>query len=104
MKLGIAYLAAGAMMLVAIPLAAEGIDQREDQQQQRIGEGVANGDLTHHETKRLEHHENKLANTEDRMRDKHDGRLTHHDRRHLNHMANHDSHLINKLDNNNKVQ
>jgi hypothetical protein len=104
MTRGIAYLAASAIMLAAVPVTAQGIDQREDHQQQRIENGVASGDLTHHETKRLERHETKLANTEDRMRARHHGYLTGHNRRRLNHMANHDSHLINKLDNNNKVQ
>jgi hypothetical protein len=53
---------------------APNINQRKDNQQQRIGEGVENGSLTAGEAARLERKETKLNVEEKRM--KADGKLT----------------------------
>ena len=43
------------------PLATPRIDQREANQEKRIEQGVASGQLTPRETKRLEMHEKRIA-------------------------------------------
>lgn len=45
-----------------------GVNARENRQQNRIYNGVANGSLTHHEAARLEKQQVKLARREARMR------------------------------------
>ena len=62
------------------------IRQRQENQQDRIGEGVENGTLSPKETSRLEHQEARL-NTEIRH-DRQNGGLTPQDRRQINHQQN----------------
>jgi len=62
------------------------IRQRQENQQDRIGEGVENGSLTPKETSRLEHKEAQL-NKEIRH-DRQTGGLTPQDRRQINHQQN----------------
>jgi len=63
------------------PLATPRIDQREANQEKRIEQGVASGQLTPRETKRLEMHEKRIANAETRA--KADGTVTGKERKHL---------------------
>jgi hypothetical protein len=63
------------------PLATPRIDQREANQEKRIEQGVASGQLTPRETKRLELHEKRIASAEARA--KSDGKVTGKERKHL---------------------
>jgi hypothetical protein len=63
------------------PLATPRIDQREANQEKRIEQGVASGQLTPRETKRLEMHEKRIASAEARA--KADGTVTGKERKHL---------------------
>lgn len=62
------------------------IDQREQNQQQRIGEGIENGSLTAGEATRLERKEAVINREENRM--KSDGNLTPQERARLTHQQN----------------
>lgn len=42
------------------------VDQRQDNQQKRIDQGVENGSLTKHEAKRLEHEQKKVEKMENK--------------------------------------
>lgn len=64
------------------------VNQRKDNQQERIGQGVENGSLTTHETKNLEKKETRLNAEERRMRARDDGKLTAADRARLQHQQN----------------
>jgi hypothetical protein len=71
---------AGALLLATGSFAAdekEGkIQQRKENQQKRIAEGVKNGSLTPAETARIEHQESKLNKEVRRDRKQNDGKLT----------------------------
>lgn len=56
------------------PAATPGIDQRQANQEQRIDQGVASGELTRPETRRLEQGQNKVERIETRA--KADGSVT----------------------------
>ena len=64
------------------------INQRKDNQQDRIGQGVENGSLTAGETKNLEKKETRLNAEERRMRARDNGKLTAADRAKLQHQQN----------------
>ena len=78
-------IAVGALAVgVSVPAFAEGpIQQRKENQQQRIGEGVENGSLTPGETARLEKKEGAL-NQEIRQDRKSGGGLSPKERRQIN--------------------
>lgn len=57
------------------------IDQREAQQQRRIGQGVRSGELTRHEARRLERRQAEIRRMEHRA--KADGVVTPHERRRI---------------------
>ncbi len=79
---------------VADPTATPRIDQRVANQQKRIDQGVASGQLTAKETNRLNKREAKLAaNT---VAAKADGKVTAAERRKLKREANHNSRVIHK--------
>jgi len=84
----------------AVPVAAQGVDQREARQAQRIHQGVASGALTRGEAGRLEHREMRLHRTEARMRWRSGGYLNHYQKRRLARMENHDSRAIYRLKHN----
>jgi hypothetical protein len=65
-------LVASAAVLFAIPCFAAGVDRRACHQQARIYDGVRSGELTPHETYRLERREAHLQN--EMARDRADGR------------------------------
>ena len=68
------------------------LDKREANQQQRIDQGVASGQLTAKETNNLDKREAKLA--ADEAAAKSDGKVTRAERRKLQHEANHTSKAI----------
>ena len=70
------------------------IQQRKENQQDRIGQGVQSGQLTAGETKNLETKEAGLNKEERTMRSEDDGHLTTADREKLNNQQNHLSNQI----------
>ena len=74
--------AAMAMVFTASLARGEGrIQQRRENQQDRIARGVASGQLTPRETARLERGEARLNGEIRDIREDHGGKLTPHDRR-----------------------
>jgi hypothetical protein len=71
------------------PLATPKLDRREANQEKRIDQGVASGQLTQREERRLEARETHLNNVEAKA--KADGVVTGKERKHLHVMANSDS-------------
>lgn len=65
------------------------INQRKDNQQRRIGNGVENGSLTAGETRSLERQESGVNKEEHQMRALDNGKLTGADRKVLNQQQNH---------------
>lgn len=74
------------------PLATPRIDQRQANQERRIDQGVASGQLTGHEAQRLEKGEQRIENAEARA--KADGHVTAQERKHLTRMENKESRAI----------
>ena len=72
------------------------VNRRETNQQNRIANGVKNGQLTPGQTARLEHGEQRLQNNEKKDMAADNGHLTKQDQRQLNHEANHMSKRIYK--------
>ncbi len=72
------------------------INQREQNQQNRIANGIKNDKLTPGQASRLEHGEQRLQNNEKRDMAKDNGHLTKQDQRQLNHEANNMSKRIYK--------
>ena len=72
------------------------VNQREQNQQNRIANGVKSGQLTPGETRRLERGEQRLQNNEKKDMAKDNGHLTKQDQRQLNKEANHMSKRIYK--------
>jgi broad specificity phosphatase PhoE len=74
----IAFLMTAALAASIMPAAAQAqtIAQRKVNQQDRIAQGVRSGQLTPHETAKLEHKEAKLNRETRRMRANNGGRLT----------------------------
>ena len=87
-----------AAMLAATPAAifaqAPTINQRKENQQDRIAQGVGSGQLTAGETSRLEHQESGINREERGMRAQDRGHLTAQDRRVINHQQNVESRRI----------
>jgi Skp family chaperone for outer membrane proteins len=83
------------------PLATPGLDKREANQQKRIDQGVASGQLTAKETNRMDKRQAKLAADESAA--KSDGKVTQAERRKLHREANKDSTAIHKAKHNRKV-
>ncbi len=78
------------------------IDQRQENQQQRIGEGVENGSLTAGEASHLEKKEAALGKEEQKM--KADGNMTPAERQRLRNQENHLSNQIYRDKHNARVQ
>ncbi|WP_295765821.1 hypothetical protein [Undibacterium sp.] len=83
--------------LLAIPVFAQTtatpkVDQRQENQQKRIAEGVNSGALTAKETSNLEKREAKIE--ADKQAAKADGKVTKHERQHLQHEENNASKKI----------
>lgn len=72
-----------------LPAAAQTIAQRKENQQDRIAQGVRSGQLTPHETAKLENKEAKLNRETRRMRAANGGRLTPAEKAKVNRQQNH---------------
>ena len=72
------------------------VNQREENQQQRIASGVANGQLNSRQTANLERRETAVQNREQRDMAKHDGHLTRAEQRGINRQQNRISRSIAK--------
>jgi CRISPR/Cas system-associated endoribonuclease Cas2 len=72
------------------------VNQRETNQQNRIANGVKNGQLTPGQTAKLERGEQRLQNNEKKDMAANNGHLTKQDQKQLNHEANHMSKKIYK--------
>ena len=70
------------------------INQRKENQQDRIAQGVRSGELRPAQTARLEHQEAGINREERGMRAQDNGKLTAQDRRTLNHQQNVESRRI----------
>jgi uncharacterized membrane protein YebE (DUF533 family) len=90
----LALVASGAVFAQASAPATPVLDQKQANQQQRIDQGVASGQLNKREARRLKARENKLAAHEAAA--KADGVVTKKERARLNAEANKDSKAIYK--------
>ena len=86
----------GALMLggVSSVLAQNEINERQRNQQKRIGEGVENGSLTPAETARLEKQEAAIHHEVKTERQANGGKLTAQERRQVNRQQNRESRRI----------
>lgn len=71
------------------PAATPRVDQRQANQEKRIDQGIASGELNKRETRRLEKEQNVINRAEDKA--KADGTVTKVERRRLHKMQNHAS-------------
>lgn len=93
--LGLTLLATGATFAQTTdPTSTPRVDKREVRQEQRIDQGVASGQLTPRETRRLQAREARVENVEARA--KSDGVVTAQERKHLAHLQNKDSAAIHR--------
>ena len=76
------------------PAATPGIDQRQANQEKRIDQGIASGELNKRETKRLEKEQVAINKAEDKA--KADGTVTKKERTRLHKMQNHASRDIHR--------
>ena len=106
MKMSTIALAAtlAASVLVAQAANASTINQRKENQQDRIAQGDHSGQLTRGETARLEHQERGINREERGMRAQDNGRLTKQDRRTVNRQQNQESKRIYRDKHNNRVR
>lgn len=81
LALGIAALSAQAQTPSDGAASTPRVDKREARQQKRIAQGAASGQLTPHETQRLEKEQNAVNKAEDKA--KADGTVTAKERRHM---------------------
>ena len=89
----LAFAAAGAFAQAAsAPAATPRVDQRQANQEKRIDQGIASGELNKRETVRLEKEQNAINRAENKA--KADGTVTRAERRRLHKMQNHASHDI----------
>ena len=91
--IGLAVLAASGAALAQAP-ATPGVDQRQANQQQRIDQGVASGQLTQKEANRLEKGQDKVEKAEEKA--KSDGVVTKKERARLHAQQNQQSRRIAK--------
>jgi cell division protein FtsB len=78
--------ALGAFAQAGGPAATPRVDARQANQDKRIDQGIASGELTKRETKKLEGEQNRIDRVEDRA--KADGTVTKKERAHLAHLQN----------------
>ena len=96
----LAVIAAG----IAAPAFAQGVDQRQDNQERRIEQGERSGALTRGEANRLDRQQNRIDRAEDRDRAAHDGRLTRGERARLEARENRASAHIYRAKHNGRVR
>ncbi len=106
MKLGIAVLGTilATASVSAFAQTAGQIEQRKDNQQARIAQGVRSGQLSPGETRNLERREQSINREERSMRASNGGRLTRDDRAALNRRQNRVSRSIYRDKHNARVQ
>jgi hypothetical protein len=75
-------------MMLGAAVQAQEIQQRKENQQDRIANGVANGSLTPHETANLEHKEAALNRETRRDRRQNGGNLTNKEKAQVNRQQN----------------
>lgn len=75
-------------LLVSAPLFAARVDRRQKEQQERIAQGVASGQLTARETVRLERGQARLQAEKHDMREDNGGTLTNAEKVRLNNQQN----------------
>jgi hypothetical protein len=79
------FIALFALMGISVGVFAQtatpGINRTQAEQQRRIHEGAATGQLTRHEIKKLEKQQRKIE--WDKLKAKSDGVVTRHERRHI---------------------
>ncbi len=101
--LGFAPLAGMAQTVSTVPVPAQtptpgrndyNINQRKNDQQQRIANGVNSGQMTARETGHVEHQEVGINREERGMRAQDNGHLTSQDRRTIHHQQNQESRRI----------
>ena len=80
------------------------INQRKENQQDRIGQGVQSGQLTAGETQHLEKQESAINHEERAMRAQDNGHLTSADKKLINHQQNQESKRIYRDKHNKRVQ
>jgi lipopolysaccharide export LptBFGC system permease protein LptF len=80
------------------------VEQRKENQQDRIGNGVQSGQLTAGETAKLEKKESAINKEENRMETRNNGNLTAADKARLNRQQNHLSNQIYRDKHNGRVQ
>ncbi len=90
----LALAAAGAFAQASGPAATPRVDQRQANQEKRIDQGIASGELNKRETRRLEKEQNVIDKAEDKA--KSDGTVTQAERRRLHKMQNHASRDIHR--------
>jgi len=83
-----------ALMLPAMAQTSQSINERKENQQDRIAQGVRSGQLTPRETSHLEHQEAAINHEERAMRAQDNGHLTAADRRLINKQQNAESKRI----------
>ncbi|MGH9715110.1 MAG: hypothetical protein ACRD4R_00040 [Candidatus Acidiferrales bacterium] len=89
MKMGKLILSAAVLIAFCVPPAfAQNIHKRKVNQQDRIANGVKSGQLTPHETAKLERQQKSINHQERNMRKADNGHLTSADRRKLNRRQN----------------
>ena len=93
-----------AATLAALPVSAQGVDERRANQDARIDQGVASGELTRGETRGLDRQQRSIHREEHAFRAADGGRLTAHDRRVLEHRENRASNRIYRLKHNGRVR
>ena len=81
-------LAVTGMMMTSAAMQAQEIQQRKENQQDRIANGVSNGSLTPHETANLEHKEAGLNHEIRRDRRQNGGNLTNKEKAQVNRQQN----------------
>ena len=92
---------AGVAAVSQAQTATPGVTDRQENQQERINQGVASGELTHKETRHLEKQQAKIQQAKTDA--KADGVVTPQERQHLAHMQNKASKKIQKDKTNDKV-
>jgi len=91
-RLLVAALATAIALPVFAQTATPGIDQRQANQEQRIDQGIASGQLTQREANRLERGQQRIDNMENRA--KADGVVTARERARIQHAQNVESRRI----------
>lgn len=77
------------LTLPVVALAEDKVDQRQENQEQRIEQGVQSGELNQKEAARLNRQQNRIEKAEGKAEA--DGKVTRKERKRLNQMQNHAS-------------